>query len=493
MCASVVLIIAAVASLSPVLATIGGELQPTQTELQWVVDAFAVTLAALLLPMGALGDRFGRRRIMLAGFAIFVAAAAWGALANDLASLIASRALGGVGAALIFPGTLATLTATMPRERRGLAIGLWTASAALGGTIGMVIAGGLVEFFWFGSVFVFLAAAGVMTGVMTFAFVPETSDPGHAHVDPIGSLLSMIGVGALVVGVIEGPIRGWFDSLTVMGLSIGVVLLATFAWWELRVSAPLLDVRLFRSRSFSTGSLLVFSQFFVVFGYFFVAAQYLGFVREYSPFQIAAALLPVGVLLPVMSMRAPAWSARWGRGKVGALGLVFMALATGLFALMGQDTPYWMFALALVVFGAGMGLSGPPGTEAIVESLPAAKQGVASAMNDVSRELGGAVGIALIGSALTVGYRSSVDHQSAGLDPALVEATRNSAAGGLAKAEQAGSSAPAVLDVVQQALVDGFAAAMAVATALLLVAAVIVALRTPNASEESALDVEGVA
>ena len=138
----------------------------------------------------------------------------------------------------------------------------------------------------------------------------------------------MIGVGALVVGVIEGPIRGWFDSLTVMGLGIGVVLLATFAWsGSLRVSAPLLDVRLFRSRSFSTGSLLVFSQFFVVFGYFFVAAQYLGFVREYSPFQIAAALLPVGVLLPVMSMRPPACSARWGRGKVGALGLVLMALA----------------------------------------------------------------------------------------------------------------------------------------------------------------------
>jgi len=378
----------------------------------------------------------------------------------------------------------------MPRDKRGLAIGLWTASAALGGTIGMVIAGGLVEFFWFGSVFVFLAIAGVVTGVMTFAFVPETSDPGHAHVDPIGSLLSVIGVAALVVGVIEGPLRGWSDPVTVMGLGIGIALLAIFAWWELRVPTPLLDVRLFRSPGFSAGSLLVFAQFFVVFGYFFVAAQYLGFVREYSPFQIAAALLPVGVLLPVMSMRAPAWSARWGRGKVGAAGLVLMAIATGVFALMGQATPYVIFALALVIFGAGMGLSGPPGTEAIVETLPAAKQRVASAMNDVSRELGGAVGIAIIGSALTVGYRSSVDHQSSAIDPALLEATRNSAATGLATAEQAGASAPAVVEVVRQALVDGFASAMAVATALLLVAAVIVALRTPNAPEESVLDNE---
>lgn len=482
MCAAVVLIIAAVAALSPVLSTIGAELRPTQTELQWVVDAFAVTLAALLLPMGALGDRFGRRRLMLIGFAIFVAAAAWGALTTDVQSLIASRALGGVGAALIFPGTLATLTATMAPEKRGLAIALWTASASLGGTIGMVIAGGLVEFFWFGSVFIFLAVAGTLVGILTWSVVPETADPRHAHVDPLGSLLSLVGVGALVIGIIEGPVKGWTDPITVSSLLIGLLSLAAFALWELRSPAPLLDVRLFRLGGFSMGTLLVFAQFLVVFGYFFVAAQYLGFVRDYSPFIIAAALLPVGILLPLMSMKAPSWSSRWGRGRVGAAGLLLMALATGAFALVGQDTPYWLFALALTVFGAGMGLSGPPGTEAIVEALPPAKQGVASAMNDVSRELGGAIGIALLGSALTMGYRASIDDNADSLTPELQEATRDSAAAALAVAEQSGSSAPTIVETVQAAIVNGFSTAMLAATAFLLLAAAVVAVCTPRST-----------
>lgn len=490
MCSAVVLIIAAVAALSPVLSTIGAELRPTQTELQWVVDAFAVTLAALLLPMGAVGDRFGRRRLMLVGFAVFVMAAVWGAMASDVQSLIASRALGGVGAAMIFPGTLATLTATMPKEKRGLAIGLWTASASLGGTIGMVIAGGLVEFFWYGSIFIFLAMAGALSGVMTFAFVAETSDAGHAHIDVVGSTLSLIGVGALVVGVIEGPLRGWADPVTAAGLVVGILALAAFVWWELRSATPLLDVRLFRVRGFRMGSLLVFAQFFVVFGFFFVAAQYLGFVREYSPFQIAAALLPVGLLLPIMSLKAPAWSGRWGRGRVGAMGLGLMALATGTFAFMEQSTPYWAFAAALTVFGAGMGLSGPPGTEAIVEALPPAKQGVASAMNDLSRELGGAMGIALIGSALTVGYRASVDERAADFDSGMVDAARDSAAVGLVAADQGSGLAGQVVGVIQQALVDGFSTAMVVATVLLVFAAIVVGLRTPTTPADSALDAD---
>lgn len=238
------------------------------------------------------------------------------------------------------------------------------------------------------------------------------------------------------------------------------------------------------------GSLLVFAQFFVVFGFFFVAAQYLGFVREYSPFQIAAALLPVGLLLPIMSLKAPAWSGRWGRGRVGAMGLGFMALATGTFAFMEQSTPYWAFAAALTVFGAGMGLSGPPGTEAIVEALPPAKQGVASAMNDLSRELGGAMGIALIGSALTVGYRASVDERAADFDSGMVDAARDSAAVGLVAADQGSGLAGQVVGVIQQALVDGFSTAMVVATVLLVFAAIVVGLRTPTTPADSALDAD---
>lgn len=480
MCLAVVLIIAGVSSLSVVIPSLGRDLNASQSDLQWIVDAFAISLAAVLLPMGAFGDKFGRRRLMLIGFAVFIAGLSWASLADSVGVLIAARVVGGIGAAMIFPGTLSTLTSAMPVSKRGTAIGLWTASASLGGTIGMLVAGALVENFWFGSIFLAMAIAATVVGVMTFVFVPETSDPEHANIDPPGALLSLIGVGGLVIAITEGPVKGWTDMITVAGFIAAAVGLVGFALWELHTATPLLDVRLFRLRGFSTGSVSIFVQFLVVFGFFFVAAQYLGFVAGYSPFQIAAALLPVGVLLPFLSTKAPGWSVRLGRGAVGASGLVLMAIGTGIFALLEPSTSYWVFAAALVIFGSGMGLAAPPATEAIVEALPRAKQGVASATNDVSRELGGAIGIAVLGSALTAGYRTSIDNSAAALPTGTLDTVRDSAAAGFGVAEQSGPGAPAIVGIVRTAVADGFSQAMVVATVLLAIGAIYVGLRTPR-------------
>ncbi|MEL6893145.1 MAG: MFS transporter [Actinomycetota bacterium] len=480
MCLAVVLVIAGVASLNVAVPTIGRELNASQSDLQWIVDAFALTLAALLLPMGALGDKFGRQRLMLIGFVVFVAANVWAGFADSVGTLIAARAVGGAGAAMIFPGTLSTLTASMPASKRGQAIGMWTASASLGGTFGSLAAGGLVESFWFGSIFVATAAAAALVALMTATFVPETSDPAHANVDPVGSIMSLVGVGGLVLGITEGPVKGWTDEITLAGFAAAFVGLLGFAVWELRTDRPLLDVRLFRLRGFSTGSVSIFIQFVVVFGFFFVGAQYLAFVFGYGPFKTAAALLPVGVLLPLMSTKAPGWSVRVGRGPIGALGLVCMGIGTAVFSTVGEASSYWTFAAALVVFGAGMGLAAPPATEAIVEALPRAQQGVASAMNDVARELGGALGIAIIGSALTAGYRASVDDASDALPAGTTEVVRDSAAAGYGVAEQAGPEAPAVVGVVQDSMADGFNQSMIVATVALVVGALYVGLRTPK-------------
>jgi EmrB/QacA subfamily drug resistance transporter len=480
MCLAVVLVIAAVAGLNVAIPSIGGELGASQSDLQWIVDAFALTLAALLLPMGALGDRFGRRRLMLIGFGVFVGAAIWAALAGSIGALIAARAVGGFGAAMIFPGTLSTLTSTMPPSRRGTAIGMWTASASLGGTIGALLAGGLVGSFWFGSVFVATAVVGVAVGLMTWVFVPETSDPSHAHIDPLGSILSLVGIGGLVLAITEGPVKGWSHEITVAGLVAAAVGLIGFVVWELRTTTPLLDVRLFQLRGFSTGSLSIFVQFLVVFGFFFVSAQYFAFVSGYGPFRIAAAWLPVGILLPVMSTKAPQWSVRFGRGVIGAIGLTCMAIGTAIFATMDVSPSYWLFAMALVLFGAGMGLSAPPATEAIVEALPTAKQGVASAINDVSRELGGALGIAIIGSAFTAGYRSSVDDAASVLPAGSTDAVRESAVAGYQVAAQAGAGGGRVVEVVQSSVSQGFAQAMWLATSALVVGAIYVAVRTPR-------------
>lgn len=478
MCLAVVLAIAGVAGLTVAIPSIGAELRASQSELQWILDAFALTLAALLLPMGALGDRFGRRKMMLIGFVVFVAASLWATWAGSIGELIAARAFGGVGAAMFFPGTLATLTATMPEHRRGTAIGLWAASASLGGTLGALAAGGLIEVFWFGSVFLATAIAGAIVGLMTWRFVPETNDPSHANTDPVGAVLSLVGVGGLVFAITEGPVKGWTDSLTVAGFAAAVVGLVGFAWWELRTARPLLDLRLFGRRGFATGTVSIFIQYIVVFGYFFVAAQRLAFVSGYGPFKIAAALLPVGILLPWISTKAPAWAARYGRGVIGAAGLALMALGCFVFATIDAGSSYWLFAGALTVFGAGMGLAAPPATEAIVEALPRAQQGVASATNDVARELGGAIGIALLGSALTNGYRSSID-ASAGLPPELAPVIRDSAPAGLAVADSS-PDAFAIVNAVRTSVVDGFSQSMVLAGGLLVVGALYVALRTPR-------------
>lgn len=467
MCLAVVLVIASVAALTPVLRTIGNDIGASQTDLQWIVDAFAVALAALLLPCGAWGDRVGRRRVMLLGFAAFVAGAAVCALATTPAVLIAGRALSGIGAAMVFPGTLATLTSSVPAERRGTAIGLWTASAALGGTIGMVVSGGLVELLDWWATFVFLGVAGALVAAATAAFVPETRDPDPGRFDVPGALLSTVGVGALVVAVIEGGARGWTDPVCLVAGAVAVVALGALVRHELRVEDPLLDMRLFALPGFRLGWVLVGAQFVVVFGFFFVAAQQLGFVEEYGPFRLAAALLPVGLLLPVASLLAERASTRFGHGAVGAAGLLLMAAASAGFAVVGSEDAYLWFAGLLVVFGIGMGLSGPPGTEAIVAALPSEKQGVASAANDVARELGGAVGIAVMGSVLTASYRGTVE--AADLPAAVAPAVEESASAGLSVAAAAGD--PGLAALVQRAVEGGFGDAMLGAAGLLLLAA----------------------
>jgi MFS family permease len=381
---------------------------------------------------------------------------------------------------MIFPGTLSTLTASMPTERRGAAIGLWTASASLGGTVGLLLAGALIENFWFGSIFLAMAAITAATAVLTVIVVPETTDREHANIDPVGAALSLVGIGGLVLAIVEGPVKGWTDAITVGGFVAAAVGLGGFVAWELRTARPLLDVRLFAARGFSTGSVSILLQFIAVFGFFFVASQFLGFVSGYGPFQIAAALLPVGLLLPVMSTRAPVWSQRYGRAIVGSSGLALMAAGSVGFALIDEGTSYWVFAAALVVFGAGMGLAAPPATEAIVEALPAEKQGVASAANDVARELGGALGIALLGSALTSGYRAGVDDAATQLPSAATGAIRDSAAAGLQVAESAGADAPTIVTTVRESLASGFSQAMWLSAGVLVVGAVYVAVRAPR-------------
>lgn len=486
LCFSVVLVIAGVAGLTVAIPTIGQELQASQSELAWIIDSYAIALAALLLPAGALGDLFGRKKLMMVGWAILIVSSFATALSDNVWTIVSLRAVSGAGAALIFPGTLSTITNVIPKEKKTQAIAAWTVSASVGGTLGSVGAGALIEAFWFGSVFVGTGILAIIIASMTVLFVPETSDPEESNLDPIGSLLSLVGIGALTLGIIEGPLKGWADPLVVGGLIVGALGIVAFIGWELRTASPLLDVRLFKLRGFSTGSMSIFLQFVAAFGFFFTASQFLAFSFGYSPLLIGVGLLPTALSIPAGSAMAPKLIEMFGRGLVGGVGLAILASGAAMFSVVDAASSYWLFASAVFVFGLGFGLAAPPATEAIVESLPSAKQGVASAINDVTRELGGALGIAIIGSFLTAGYQRSIEDSTVVPDP-LIEPIADSAGAGLAIAGQTAAEgnpelAGSIVGAVEDAIAEGFGQAMLVAAAVAAVGAVIVVLRTPRTS-----------
>jgi len=487
MCLAVMLVVGGMTSLNLALPDIGLGLRAGQAGLQWIVDGYALALSALVLPGGALGDRFGRKRMMLLGLVILLVALAWGAGAGSPAELLGARMLAGAGAALVFPATLSTITAVFPADRRGLGIAVWAASATIGGIVGLIGSGALVESYWWGSVFVATGAVALVTLVLTAALVPNSADPDHAHLDPCGAVLSAAAVGGLVLGVTEGPVRGWSDGLTLAGLAAGIIAAAGFVRWELRCRRPLLDVRVFAHRGFAAGAVVVATQFFAVFGLMFLTVQYLSFVLGYGQLASGVALAPLGALCVPTALLADPLARRFGRGRISATGMGITALGTLLLVPMSTASSYSQLCAGLVVISAGFGLAATPATAAIVGALPAAKQGVASAINDVSRELGGALGIAAIGSAFNGPYRASIAASGA-IPTQLSGLAKDSVAAGLHTAAGLGPAGGPMADAVRDAFMHGWGIAMTVAAVALIVGAVLVAARTPQSADHDLLD-----
>lgn len=449
------LVVANVSSLNVALPQLSRALDASQTDVQWMIDIYAVFLAALLLPAGALGDRFGRRGMLLFGIVVLAGANAATLAVDTAMPVIVLRAVSGIGAAFIFPATLSTITATLPDEQRGRGVAMWTAAVGIGGIFGILGSGVLIENYWWGSVFLAMTIVAIVVLGICWAFVPDSSDPEEANLDPLGALLSFAAAGGLVLGVIEGPVKGWTSPMALGSIVVGGVALAGFVYWEWRNPRPLLDVRLFAERGIRSGSLSIFVQFTAAFGFFFLTVPYLAFVLGYGPLKTGLGLLPVALGLFPASAAAIPLTRRFGRRVMGIIGLLILASAFVVGTIITVDSSFMVFAIVMVVFGLGLGLSSPPATEAIVESLPPAKQGVASALNDVLREFGAAIGIAAIGSAFNGGYRATID-DLVGFPDEIREAIRETPAAAAVIAPDLGDAGPSLLANVSEAVIDGW-------------------------------------
>ena len=414
LCFSLLVIVLDNSILNVAIPTIVRELDATNSDLQWIIDAYTIVFAGLLLTAGSLGDRFGRRPALQFGLVVFGLGSLAAALAGSADELIATRAFMGIGGAFIMPATLSIITNVFPANERPKAIGVWAATAGVGIALGPLTGGFLLEHFYWGSVFLVnvpVVVIGVLAGIF---LIPDSKDPNPPDLDPVGALLSIVGLSTLLYAIIEGPDQGWTDPTTLAFFAFGGIVLALFFVWELRSEHPMLDLRFFKNPRFSVASAAIALTFFALFGSLFVLTQYLQFVLGYSPLETGVRLLAFAIPMMIVAPLSARFVARLGAKIVVTTGMTLMAggllLSTGLTA----SSSYGSVAWRMVMMATGMALTMAPATDSIMGSLPLAKAGVGSAVNDTTRQIGGAVGVAVIGSVFSSIYSSEVADSIAG-------------------------------------------------------------------------------
>ncbi len=482
LCAALALVVAGNAALAIALPDIAEDLGADQSQLTWIIDAYALTFAALLLTAGLAADRVGRRTVLVAGLVIFGAAGVASAFSPSPEWFIALRALAGVGAAAVFPVTLSALVDAYPEDRRTFAIGVWSGVSSAGAVAGTIVAGVLLEFFWWGSVQLLFGGVALAIIPPVVFLVAQNRNPALS-LDPLGALWSVVALSGLVFGIVEGPQRGWTDEVTLIALGVGAAGFAAFVVHQLRAKVPSLDVRLFRNRGLAAGSVIVTVQFFASLGFFVLTPQYLQIVLEYSPLGAAVALLivPVGVGIGIGSSAALA--KRFGPRIPGSFGLFLMGVGFAIVAnglSGGLDPSLWVLGGGVLVFGVGFGMGITPGTELIIEGLPAERRSVASAVNDITREVGGVLGIAVLSSILISFYRSEIEPAVAGLPDQIAEVVDAGAGATIGLADALGPQGDALAIAAREAFAVGLSASLWVGCVVLTVAAVITLFLAPG-------------
>jgi EmrB/QacA subfamily drug resistance transporter len=460
-CIALIAVISSVSGLNVAQPQLALALNATQSDVLWMINIYTITMAALLLPFGAVGDRWGRKPVLITGLILFGVASAAAGLSTTTGMMLVARFLCGVGAAMIMPVTLSVITATFPAEERSKAIGVWSAVAGGGGILGMFVSAVFVDLAnwrWIFLLPVLLVLAAVPTSLRA---IPNTREVSKGDFDLVGALTSMISVVGFIVVLQEGPEKGWTIPVTLLSLLIGVCGAIGFVVWELRQQAPLLEVRLFRERGLASGSVSLLALFGVPTGIFLVLYPYLQAVLGWSGLRATVALMPMPVLMIACSALAPRVAARIGLRSTMAAGICLGCVGLTLMAVfVSVDGGYLSVLPGYVVLGLGMGLAMTPSTEAITSSLPQDQQGVASALNDVVREFGSALGVALLGAVFAAGYSRAINLHLTEFSAENAEAARKGIASARAIANNGHPYSKALFRAAQQSFVHGWQQAM---------------------------------
>jgi len=492
LCISLMIVIIGNTALNVALPRLALDLDASTTDLQWMVDSYSLVFAGMLFTAGTLGDRFGRKGALQVGLVLFLAGTTLAAVAGSSAMVIAARALMGLAAAFVMPATLSILTNVFPPDERPKAIAVWAGIAGGGAAIGPVASGFLLEHFWWGSVFLVNVPVILLALLAGRLLLPTSRDPEQPPLDLPGALLSIVGLGALVYGIIEGPLHGWTSGETLATFGLAAAALALFVLRELRTPNPMLDLRYFRDRRFSVSSGGMTLIFFAMFGTFFLVSQYFQLVLGYSALESGLFQLPMAVVMIAVSPQVPRLVTRFGVARVVPMGLGTVAVGLVLFSMLGVDTPIWFAYGPVLSLAAGMALTMTPLTTQIMSAVPVTKAGVGSAMNDTTRELGGALGVAMLGSLVTSTYASHIGDAISGLSGADRAAAESGLVGAFGVAQRLGTDGGALVEAAKQAFVDGIGVAALTGAAVVAIAAIVSYRLLPREVAAATADADGI-
>jgi EmrB/QacA subfamily drug resistance transporter len=475
------------------LPTLVRQLGASTSSLQWIVDAYNLAFAALVLAAGSLSDRFGRKGALILGLIIFGSATTAGAFGTSTGQLIVARIAMGVGAAIIFPNTLSILTNVFTdRAERAKAIGAWGATTGMAVAFGPIIGGWLLEHYWWGSTFLAMAPPAAIALLLVILLIPASRDPAAPRLDGLGLGLSTATIGLLIYTIIEAPGRGWTSPGTLAGFGGAAVALVAFVLWERRVAVPMLDVELFKNLRFSAASGAISVAFFALFGFIFLITMYFQFLHNYSPFSTGLRLIPVAAGLGISSAVGPSLAVRLGNNRVVGAGLALMAAGFAWISTSTADTSYLEIVAQMLVSSAGIGFATAPATEAIMGVVHKDKAGVGSAVNDANRLFGGTLGVAVIGSVFASLYVHAIatSRVVAAVPSRLLTQSKNSVGAALAGAQHLAKSNPRAGHLLavaaNHAFFDGFRVGCLVAAGVAVAGAVLVVIVLPARPADSA-------